>query len=140
VVVHGVSHDPTRVLTETIFDLMGIPATLHAGQAQARLDGHEPVYIPVGVLSAAGKTAGDALAHGRAQQRPHAGQAGDAVCRRCGAAPVERFAPGIRRSGGEIFAEIGGRALLMHGTEGEVYANPQRCPQISLIDAGYAGG
>ena len=22
----------------------------------------------------------------------------------------------------------------MHGTEGEVYANPQRCPQISLID------
>jgi anthranilate phosphoribosyltransferase len=25
-------------------------------------------------------------------------------------------------------------ALLMHGTEGEVYANPQRCPQISLID------
>jgi anthranilate phosphoribosyltransferase len=50
VVVHGVSHDPTRVLTETIFELMGIPATRHAGQAQARLDGHEPVYIPVGVL------------------------------------------------------------------------------------------
>ncbi len=23
----------------------------------------------------------------------------------------------------------------MHGTEGEVYANPQRCPQIALIDA-----
>ena len=23
----------------------------------------------------------------------------------------------------------------MHGTEGEVYANPQRCPQINLIDA-----
>ncbi|VFS62673.1 glycosyl transferase family protein [Kluyvera cryocrescens] len=22
----------------------------------------------------------------------------------------------------------------MHGTEGEVYANPQRCPQITLID------
>ncbi len=32
------------------------------------------------------------------------------------------------------FRETGGRALLMHGTEGEVYANPQRCPQISLID------
>jgi anthranilate phosphoribosyltransferase len=35
----------------------------------------------------------------------------------------------------KFFVEIGGRALLMHGTEGEVYANPQRCPQISLIDA-----
>lgn len=50
VIVHGVSHDPTRVLTETIFDLMGIPATLHAGQAQARLDSHQPVYVPVGVF------------------------------------------------------------------------------------------
>jgi anthranilate phosphoribosyltransferase len=39
----------------------------------------------------------------------------------------------------KFFAEIGGRALLMHGTEGEVYANPQRCPQISLIDARVCG-
>ncbi|MCX3354802.1 DNA-binding protein YbiB, partial [Escherichia coli] len=37
VVVHGVSEDPTRVLTETIFALLGIPATLHGGQAQACL-------------------------------------------------------------------------------------------------------
>ena len=35
---------------------------------------------------------------------------------------------------GQFFAEIGGRALLMHGTEGEVYANPQRCPQLMLIE------
>lgn len=34
-----------------------------------------------------------------------------------------------------FFSDIGGRGLLMHGTEGEVYANPQRCPQINLIDA-----
>ncbi|WP_368751412.1 DNA-binding protein YbiB, partial [Klebsiella oxytoca] len=50
VIVHGVSHDPTRVVTETIFELMGIPATLHAGQAQARLDSHQPVYVPVGAF------------------------------------------------------------------------------------------
>ena len=35
----------------------------------------------------------------------------------------------------KFFGDTGGRALLMHGTEGEVYANPQRCPQISLIDS-----
>lgn len=35
----------------------------------------------------------------------------------------------------KFFSDIGGRGLLMHGTEGEVYANPQRCPQISLIDS-----
>ncbi len=34
VVVHGVSEDPTRVLTETIFELMGITPTLHGGQAR----------------------------------------------------------------------------------------------------------
>ncbi len=39
VVVHGVSEDPTRVLTETILALLGIEPTLHAGQAQAKLEG-----------------------------------------------------------------------------------------------------
>ncbi len=46
VVVHGVSEDPTRVLTETIFELMGITPTLHGGQAQAKLDEHQPVFMP----------------------------------------------------------------------------------------------
>lgn len=50
VVVHGVSEDPTRVLTETIFELMGIIPTLHGGQAQAKLDGRQPVFIPVRAL------------------------------------------------------------------------------------------
>ena len=50
VVVHGVSEDPTRVLTETIFELMGITPTLHGGQAQGKLDEHQPVFMPVGVF------------------------------------------------------------------------------------------
>ncbi len=50
VLVHGVSEDPTRVVTETIFTLLGINPTLHAGQAQALLEGHQPVYIPVSAL------------------------------------------------------------------------------------------
>ncbi|SQA96482.1 glycosyl transferase family protein [Cedecea neteri] len=36
VVVHGVSEDPTRVLTETIFTLLGIEPTRHAGQAPGK--------------------------------------------------------------------------------------------------------
>lgn len=66
VVVHGVSEDPTRVLTETIFELMGIIPTLHGGQAQAKLDGRQPVFIPVSAPARRWKTAGDALADGRA--------------------------------------------------------------------------
>ncbi|MHA1054737.1 DNA-binding protein YbiB [Enterobacter mori] len=135
VVVHGVSEDPTRVLTETIFELLGIEPTLHAGQAQAKLDGHEPVYLPV-----------KALCPPLEQQLGMRWRMGVRNSAHTLAKLVTPFAEdaALRLSSvshpeyisrvGTFFAEIGGRALLMHGTEGEVYANPQRCPQIALID------
>ncbi len=113
------------------FTLLDIPATLHAGQAQAQLEAMNRCISRWGLLSAAGETAGDALADGRTQQRPYR-QAGHAVWRRrhcVSSVSHPEYVPGWR-----TFRETGGRALLMHGTEGEVYANPQRCPQISLID------
>lgn len=136
VVVHGVSHDPTRVLTETIFELMGIPATRHAGQAQARLDSHQLVYIPIGALCPAlekqlairWRMGVRNSAHTLAKlATPFAEDAALRLSSVSHPEYVTRVA--------KFFTEIGGRALLMHGTEGEVYANPQRCPQISLIDA-----
>lgn len=136
VVVHGVSHDPTRVLTETIFELMGIPATTHAGQAQARLDGHEPVYIPIGALcpplekqlALRWRMGVRNSAHTLAKlATPFAEDAALRLSSVSHPEYVDKVA--------KFFTEIGGRALLMHGTEGEVYANPQRCPQINLIDA-----
>lgn len=136
VLVHGVSHDPTRVLTETIFTLLGIEPALHAGQAQAKLDGHQPVYMPVGAFC---PPLGNQLAmRWRMGVRNSAHTlaklatpfAEDAALRLSSVSHPE-YVPRV----GKFFADIGGRALLMHGTEGEVYANPQRCPQISLIDA-----
>ncbi|MDO1871438.1 DNA-binding protein YbiB, partial [Escherichia coli] len=52
-----------------------------------------------------------------------------------GALPLSSVAH-PEHSGGvtKFFSDIGGGALLVHGTEGEVYAKPQRCPQINLID------
>ncbi|HFT7524221.1 DNA-binding protein YbiB [Enterobacter mori] len=136
VVVHGVSEDPTRVLTETIFELLGIDPTLHAGQAQAKLDGHEPVYIPVRALcppleqqlGMRWRMGVRNSAHTLAKLATPFAE--DAALRLSSVSHPEY----ISRVG-TFFAEIGGRALLMHGTEGEVYANPQRCPQIALIDA-----
>ena len=136
VVVHGVSEDPTRVLTETIFELLGIEPTLHAGQAQAKLDGHEPVYIPVRALcppleqqlGMRWRMGVRNSAHTLAKLATPFAE--DAALRLSSVSHPEY----ISRVG-TFFAEIGGRALLMHGTEGEVYANPQRCPQIALIDA-----
>ncbi|MEG5839850.1 DNA-binding protein YbiB [Enterobacter mori] len=136
VVVHGVSEDPTRVLTETIFELLGIEPTLHAGQAQAKLDGHEPVYLPVRALcppleqqlGMRWRMGVRNSAHTLAKLATPFAE--DAALRLSSVSHPEY----ISRVG-TFFAEIGGRALLMHGTEGEVYANPQRCPQIALIDA-----
>ncbi|GGD10854.1 DNA-binding protein YbiB [Franconibacter pulveris 1160] len=135
VVVHGVSEDPTRVLTETIFNLMGIEATHHAGQAQAKLESHRPVYIPVSALcpplekqlGMRWRLGVRNSAHTLAKlATPFA----EASALRLSSVSHPEYVGRVAA----FFADIGGRALLMHGTEGEVYANPQRCPQITWID------
>lgn len=135
VVVHGVSEDPTRVLTETIFELMGIAPTHHAGQAQAKLDGHQPVFIPVGAicppiekqLAMRWQLGVRNSAHSLAKLITPFAE--DAALRLSSVSHPEYVTKVAK-----FFSDIGGRSLLMHGTEGEVYANPQRCPQITLID------
>ncbi|VYU67510.1 DNA-binding protein YbiB [Metakosakonia massiliensis] len=136
VVVHGVSEDPTRVVSETIFTLLGIEPVRHAGQAQARLEGRQPVYIPVGALcpplekqlalrwKMGVRNSAHTLAKLATPFEP-------AAALRLSSVSHPEYVPRV----GKFFAAIGGRGLLMHGTEGEVYANPQRCPQINLIDA-----
>lgn len=136
VVVHGVSHDPTRVLTETIFTLLGIEPTLHAGQAQAKLEAHQPVYMPISALcppmenqlAMRWRMGVRNSAHSLAKLATPFAE--DAALRLASVSHPE-YVPKVAK----FFADIGGRGLLMHGTEGEVYANPQRCPQISLIDS-----
>lgn len=136
VVVHGVSEDPTRVITETIFELMGVEPTRHAGQAQAKLDGHQPVYIPVGALcpplerqlNLRWQLGVRNSAHTLAKLATPFAE--DAALRLSSVSHPEYVGKVAK-----FFRDIGGRSLLMHGTEGEVYANPLRCPQITLIDA-----
>lgn len=135
VLVHGVSHDGTRVISETVFTLMGIHPTLHAGQAQAQLEGHHPVYMPVSALCPPLEQQLDLRWRMGVRNSAHTLAklatpfAEDAALRLSSVSHPEYVA----KVGG-FFQSIGGRALLMHGTEGEVYANPQRCPQINLID------
>lgn len=135
VVVHGVSEDPTRVLTQTIFAMLGIEPTLHAGQAQAKLDGHQPVFIPVGALcpplekqlALRWRMGVRNSAHTLAKL---ATPFDEAAALRLSSVSHPEYVPRVA----SFFSECGGRALLMHGTEGEVYANPLRCPQLTLID------
>ncbi|MEG5567792.1 DNA-binding protein YbiB [Enterobacter bugandensis] len=136
VVVHGVSEDPTRVLTETIFELLGIEPTLHAGQAQAKLEGNQPVYIPVRALCPPLEKQLDMRWRMGVRNSAHtlaklATPFAEDTALRLSSVSHPEYVTRV----GQFFAEIGGRALLMHGTEGEVYANPQRCPQLMLIDS-----
>lgn len=135
VVVHGVSEDPTRVISEIVFTLMGISPTLHAGQAQAKLEGHQPVYIPVGTLCPPLER--------QLALRWRMGVRNSAHTLAKLATPFDEAAalrlssvshPEYVSKVASFISRTGGQALLMHGTEGEVYANPQRCPQMTLIN------
>ncbi|MBJ7221191.1 MULTISPECIES: DNA-binding protein YbiB [unclassified Brenneria] len=134
VVIHGVSEDPTRVTSAEILRNLGISAVESAEQAQRQLDEGQPVFIPVSVLCPAidqqlqlrWRMGVRNSSHTLAKvATPFAEQA--ALRLACVSHPeyVSRV--------GTFFKDINGRALLMHGTEGEAYASPQRCPEIHLI-------
>ena len=100
------------------------------------MDGHEPVFIPVSALwpplekqlAMRWRMGVRNSAHTLAKlATPFAEDAALRLSSVSHPEYVSRVA--------KFFGDTGGRALLMHGTEGEVYANPQRCPQISLIDS-----
>jgi len=136
VIVHGVSHDPTRVLTETIFTLLGHEAVRHAGQAQAKLDSHQPVYLPISTLCPPMEKQLDLRWTMGVRNSAHtlaklATPFAEEAALRLASVSHPEYIPKVAT----FFQDIGGRGLLMHGTEGEVYANPRRCPQISLIDS-----
>ncbi len=135
VVVHGISEDLTRVLTETVFTLLGIHPVQYAGQAQAQLESKHPVFIPVSTfcpplekqLALRWQMGVRNSAHTLAKLATPFAE--DAALRLSSVSHPE-YLPKV----GTFFSDIEGRALVMHGTEGEVYANPLRCPQIALVD------
>ncbi|KGT89492.1 glycosyl transferase [Erwinia typographi] len=137
VLVHGVSHDPTRVTSEAIFQALGVQAVQSAEQAQQKLEQGEPVFMTVATLCAPldrqlalrWKMGVRNSAHTLAKlATPFAEQA----ALRLSSVSHPEYIPRV----GKFFQAVGGRALLLNGTEGEVYANPLRCPAISLIAAG----
>ncbi|ATA23473.1 DNA-binding protein YbiB [Brenneria goodwinii] len=134
VVIHGVMEDPTRVISAEILHHLGIVAAENAAQAQARLDAGEPVFIPISLLCPA--------IDRQLQLRWRMGVRNSSHTLAKVATPFReddalRIAsvshPEYVSRVGTFFRDIGGRALLMHGTEGEVYAAPQRCPEIHFI-------
>lgn len=134
VVVHGVLDDSTRVTSAETFRALGLPWSQDAAHAQQRLDNGETVFIPVSALSAPldrqlglrWRMGVRNSAHTLAKlATPFAEQDVLRIASVSHPEYVGRVA--------SFFRQIGARGLLMHGTEGEAYANPQRCPQIHYI-------
>ncbi|UVO09956.1 DNA-binding protein YbiB [Pectobacterium polonicum] len=134
VVVHGVSDDPTRVTSAEILRHLGVTIAENAGQAQQELDNGSPVFIPVSVLCPAIDRQLQLRWRMGVRNSSHtlakvATPFGESEALRIASVSHPEYVSRV----GTFFNDINGRALLMHGTEGEVYANPQRCPEIHFI-------
>lgn len=135
VVVHGISDDPTRVTTQTLFNLLGVTAARDAGEAQSLLAAGRPVFIPVEVFCP--PLAGQLALRWRLGVRNSAHTlaklaspfAEDEALRLSSVSHPEYLS-----RVGKLFTAIGGQALLLPGTEGEAYASPGRCPEMALAD------
>ncbi|KAB8313364.1 DNA-binding protein YbiB [Erwinia endophytica] len=134
VVVHGVSDDPGRVTSKEIFTALGIPAVTTAEDAQNRLAQGQLVFISVASLcppldrqlALRWRMGVRNSAHTLAKLlTPFA----EHEALRVSSVSHPEYIPRV----GKFFQAVGGRALLLNGSEGEVYANPLRCPTISLI-------
>lgn len=137
VVVHGVVNDETRVTSADIFRELGVPWSEDPIQAQQRLDQGEMVFIPVSALSLSLQNQLDLRWKMGVRNSAHtlaklATPFGDQDILRLASVSHPEYVSRVAA----FFRQMGARGLLMHGTEGEVYANPQHCPQIHAIAGG----
>ncbi|TKI07433.1 DNA-binding protein YbiB [Martelella alba] len=132
VVVHGVTGDPGRVTSAEIFRELGVAWQDSAAEAQSALAlARQPVFIPIVRLCPA--------LDGQLMLRWRMGVRNSAHTLAKLATPFQhhlhwRLAsvshPEYIARVGNFFTSINSNALLMNGTEGETYANPQRLTPI----------
>jgi len=138
VLVHGVDEDPTRVTSAEIFRALGVEAAQNQQQVQQQLDeGKQPVFVPISVLCA---PIDQQLALRWQMGVRNSSHTLAKLITPFGGQEALRLSsvshPEYIQKVSAFFRDIGGRALLSQGTEGEVYANPQRCPPIYLLANG----
>ncbi|WP_210502243.1 DNA-binding protein YbiB [Pantoea ananatis] len=134
VLVHGVSDDATRVTSEAVFAALGIVPVTTAEQAQAKLDRGELAFITIDhlcppmakQLSLRWRMGVRNSAHTLAKL---ATPFGEREALRLSSVSHPEYVPRVAT----FFSAINAPAILLNGTEGEVYANPQRCPAISYV-------
>ncbi|XBS71030.1 DNA-binding protein YbiB [Acerihabitans sp. KWT182] len=138
VVVHGVTEDPGRITSGEIFRELGVPwQDSQAGAQSALVMERQPVFIPVSALCPA--------LDRQLRLRWRMGVRNSAHTLAKLATPFHHHLhwrltsvshPEYITRVGEFFKAINSGALLMNGTEGESYANPQRMSKIYSLYQG----
>jgi anthranilate phosphoribosyltransferase len=136
VLVHGPLTDPKRVTTAQVFSELGIPACDSLEHAQQRLEAGEVVFVTPKVLSPG--------LDAQLEMRWRLGVRNSTHTLAKLADPfggnslkiVSVTHPEYIHRMGSLFIAAKLRAILSRGTEGEVYANPKRCPQMDFFADG----
>lgn len=134
VVIHGVDSDPGRVTSAEILRALGVKTANNAKQAQQQLDDGYPVFIAISALSPALERQLQLRWRMGVRNTSHTlakllTPFGEREALRLASVSHPEYVTRLNA----FFTDIDGRALLMQGTEGEVYASPQRCPEICFI-------
>lgn len=136
VLVHGVRADPRRITSAEVFDLLGIRGVDSIVDAQARLDAGQVVFLPIDVLSPALNTLLELRWRLGVRNSTHTlaklADPFDNQAMRVVSVTHPEYV--VRMAA--FFRDTNARALLLRGTEGEVYANPKRCPRIAWFEDG----
>lgn len=136
VLVHGVTHDPKRIVSAEVFAELGIQPCCSVEEAQSKLDIGEVAFLTIGVMS----PEVDRLLKIRWRlgvrnsthtlvklADPFHGQS----------VRINSVThPEYMGKSSAFLKASDARAILLRGTEGEVYANPKRCPQMLYFNAG----
>ncbi|MDR2220226.1 MAG: DNA-binding protein YbiB [Methylobacillus sp.] len=136
VLVHGVTHDPKRVVSAEVFTELGITPCHSADEAQRRLNAGEIAFLPIEIMS----PGMDKLL----QLRWRLGLRNSTHTLVKLADPFYGKSvrinsvthPEYLAKSSTFLKASGAHAFLLRGTEGEVYANPKRCPEICYFNAG----
>lgn len=136
VLVHGPLTDPRRVTTAQVFAELGVPVCASLQQAQQQLEAGRVAFVPPAVLSP-GLDALLAL-RWRLGVRNSTHTLAKLVDPFGGRSLklVSVSHPDYLGRMALLFNAAKVRAILLRGTEGEVYANPKRCPRMEFFADG----
>ncbi|MDR2875997.1 MAG: DNA-binding protein YbiB [Methylobacillus sp.] len=138
VLVHGVTRDPKRVVSAEVFAELDIAPCRDVDEAQRKLDAGEIAFLPIEILSPEiNKLLQLRWRLGLRNSTHTLVKLADPFHGQSARINSVTHPEYLQKSSAFLKAS-GARAILLRGTEGEVYANPKRCPEMLYFNAGEA--